>query len=131
MRQESDEHGPTDSTEARRDEFSHIDDIRIHYERNLEECRQQRAQLQEMARLLQMKFVHSSIIAIGIIVGCREDELARKEEQLRRASSPKKRVVKENLQSRAKVIEELFERKRKTSEQTSEGTHILSMSFGV
>lgn len=105
MRQESDEHGPTDSTEARRDEFSHIDDIRIHYERNLEECRQQRAQLQEMARLLQMK----------------EDELARKEEQMRRASSPKKRVVKENLQSRAKVIEELFERKRKTSEQLSEG----------
>ena len=121
MKQENDEDRAMYSTELRREEFSHIDDIRLHYERNLEECRQQRHQLEEMAAALRQKCVIQSIsLLISRLLTPREAELAMKEEKLRLASSPRKLVVKENLQSRAKVIEELFERKRKISEPTVE-----------
>lgn len=104
MKQESEDDHATNSSALKREEFSHIDDIRIHYEKNLEECRQQRLQLEEMSRMLRL----------------REEELQKKEEQLRLASSPKKLVVKENIQSRAKAIEDMLmeQRRRRISDET-------------
>jgi hypothetical protein len=57
LKQEDEDVSSLQSSEMSRQQFSHIDDIRQFYERNLEECRLQRQQLDEMACELRRRFV--------------------------------------------------------------------------